>query len=363
MELENVLKSIYYDPKNPNSFSTAEKLYKAAKEELPKIALKDVKKWLSGEFTYTLHKPIRKVFKRNPIVVEDIDQQWEADLVDMQEFEKKNKGYKYQLTVIDVLSKYAWATPLKNKSGLSLVKAFEKILIESRRKPFFLRTDQGKEFLNSNFKKLLKKYDIKHFTSKDHVIKCAVVERFNRTLKGRMFKYFTSKGNRVWYNILQDLMDAYNNSKHKSIKMTPVQAVDTEAKVLFKNIYGVDNWNQLHDKTYDNAIKIGDTVRKKYETGVFDKGYYPNWSDQLYNVTADINEPVKPLYKIKDQAENELNNRMYPEQIQVVTENIYRIEKILKRRHVNGKKQLYIKWLNYPSTFNSWIDETEVKKL
>src|SRR5882757_5791252 len=121
MEIENVLTAIYYDQSNPNSYSTANKLYKAAKENLPSITLKQVKQWLSGQFTYTLHKPVRRTFKRNPIVVESIDQQWEADLVDMQEYKRVNKGFNYILTVIDVMSKYAWIEPLENKTGKCLV--------------------------------------------------------------------------------------------------------------------------------------------------------------------------------------------------------------------------------------------------
>src|SRR5882757_266855 len=216
MEIENVLSSIYYDQSNPNSYSTAQKLYKAAKQELPSITLKQVKEWLSGQFTYTLHKPVRRVFKRNPIVVECTDQQWEADLVDMQEYKRVNKGNNYILTVIDVMSKYAWAEPMKNKTGKEMVLAFNRIL-DKNRKPFYLRTDQGKEFLNKEFKALLIQHKIHHFTSRNKDIKCAIVERFNRTLKGRMFKYFTAKGIRIWYNILDDLLTAYNNSKHSSI--------------------------------------------------------------------------------------------------------------------------------------------------
>src|SRR5882757_5874802 len=121
MEIENVLSSIYYDQSNPNSYSTANKLYRASKEILPTITLKQVNDWLSGQFTYTLHKPVRRVFKRNPIVVECIDQQWEADLVDMQEYKGVNKGFNYILTVIDVMSKSAWAEPMKNKTGKCLV--------------------------------------------------------------------------------------------------------------------------------------------------------------------------------------------------------------------------------------------------
>ncbi|RWS18941.1 hypothetical protein B4U80_00593, partial [Leptotrombidium deliense] len=135
-----LLKLIYYDPKNPGAFSTAEKLFEKAKLYSPTLTLNEVKEWLSGELTYTLHKPARRHFTRNRIIVEGIDEQWQADLVDMQQFQSENNGNKYILTVIDVFSKYAWAEPVKNKSSANVVKAFTKIFKD--RIPFYLQTDK-----------------------------------------------------------------------------------------------------------------------------------------------------------------------------------------------------------------------------
>jgi hypothetical protein len=358
---DNILRAIYYDQKNPASFSSSLRLYKAAKEINPNITHSIVKDWLSGEFTYTLHKPLRKKFLRNPIIVEDIDQQWEADLVDMQEFQSQNDNYKYILTVIDVLSKYAWVVPLKDKSAKSIVEAF-KIILQGNRKPFFIRTDQGKEFVNQNFKRFIKPKDIHHFTSKNTDIKCAIVERFNRTLKGRMFKYFTSKGTRRYIDILQDLVDAYNSSYHRSIKMRPIDANDS--KVLFKNLYGVSTVEELYDKrNNDKDLEEADIVRKKYKVGVFDKSFYPNWTDQTFEIDAKTDAPVKPLYKIKDEQQNVIDQRFYPEEVQKIKENLYRVEKVIRKRKYRGKTQCLVKWLNYPDSYNSWIDESELLKL
>ena len=358
---DGLLRQLYYDQKNPASFSSAIRLYKAAKEIEPKISHKIVKDWLSGEFTYTLHKPLRKKFLRNPIIVEDIDQQWEADLVDMQEFQGQNDNYKYILTVIDVLSKYAWAVPLRDKSAKSIIEAF-KVILQGNRKPFFIRTDQGKEFVNQYFKRFLKPRDIHHFTSKNMEIKCAIVERFNRTLKGRMFKYFTSKGTRRYIDILQDLVDAYNSSFHRSIKMRPIDAKDSN--ILFKNIYGVSNIEELYNKrNKDKDLEEADIVRKQYKFNPFDKGFYPNWTDQTFEIAAKADAPIKPLYKIKDEKENIIDQRFYPEQVQKIKENLYRVEKVIKKRKFRGKTQCLVKWLNYPDSYNSWIDESELLSL
>ena len=341
MEISETLHKIYYDPKHPASFSTADKLYSSAKKIIPDLNISQVKDWLSGEFTYTLHKPIRKKFIRNPIIVEDVDQQWEADLVDMQEFKKMNKGYTFMLTVIDILSKYAWALPLKNKTGNEIVKAFKTIL-KDERKPFYLRTDRGKEFLNKSFQAFLKENNIYHFTSKNQDIKCAVVERFNRTLKSRMYKYFTSKGTRKWYDVIDDIISAYNNSEHRSIKMTPIKASSTDSRTLFNNLYSkINNFNsKFKDK---GKLEIGENVRKKYNLGPFDKSFYPNWTDEIFKIEKRTEDFIKPIYKIKDGQDNVSEIRYYPEELQRVKENLYRVEKIIKTRIIDGKKQYFIK--------------------
>ncbi|RWS20542.1 hypothetical protein B4U80_06503, partial [Leptotrombidium deliense] len=118
-----LLKNIYYNTRDSASFSSAEKLFQKAKLYSPTIKLKEVKEWLSGELTYTLHKPIRKNFKRNKIVARGVDDQWQADLVDVGKFDTQNDGNKFILTAIDVFSKFAFAEPIKNKNAVNVAKA------------------------------------------------------------------------------------------------------------------------------------------------------------------------------------------------------------------------------------------------
>ena len=333
-DIEKVLRTIYYDPSNPASFSSPENLYYAAKSLLPKLSINDVRKWLSGEFTYTLHKPIRKNFLRNKIIVEHIDQQWEADLVDMQEFKSQNNDHNYILTVIDVMSKYAFAVPLKNKKMATIVEAFKEIF-ERGRKPKFLRTDQGKEFLNSVFKKFLRNQNVFHFTSKNQTIKCAIIERFNRTLKSRMFKYFTSQGTRKWIDVLENLILAYNSNKHRSIKMTPIEASSSKNSEIFRNLYGAENLLELLKNHYDNQNELesddqleeGDIVRKQYKIGPFDKSYYPNWTDREFKIISKSSDQDIPLYRIENEEQKQEKQRFYPEEVQKITPNLYRVEK------------------------------------
>ena len=141
------------------------------------MTLASVREWLRENETYTLHKPVRYKFKRNRVIVNEIDDQWQADLVDISSLSRFNKGYKFLLTCIDVFSKYAWVVPLRNKTSSSLVNAFQSLL-DLGRSPVKLQTDQGLEFLNSPFLHLLKKPNLQFFTTNSE-LKASVINRFN----------------------------------------------------------------------------------------------------------------------------------------------------------------------------------------
>ena len=150
-----------------------------------------------------------------------IDAQWQADLADMQGIATQNGGMRYLLTVIDVFSKIAWAVPVNSKDAKAITASFGHMLtIANPRHPKRLQTDKGKEFFNSNFQTLIKRHGIQHFTSESEQ-KAAVVKRFNRTIKTRIWTYLSDRGTVRWVDIIQDLVDAYNNSRHRSIGMSP----------------------------------------------------------------------------------------------------------------------------------------------
>ena len=220
---------IYYDPRQPGSY--------AGKKAFQRVIGSPVKDWLLSQEAYTLHKPIRRNFQRRRVVVGGIDEQWQADLVDLISLKKENKNFQYLLTVIDVFSKFAWVEPLKQKTGKCLVKSFANILKKSKRSPKALQTDKGTEFVNKFFQKWLKDKKIHFFTTHNEETKACVVERFNRTLKTRTWRYFTAKNTRKYLNILQGLVHNYNPSFHRSIKRTPA-SVSLENQKVWQTLYG-----------------------------------------------------------------------------------------------------------------------------
>ena len=208
--MEKFLNKLYYD--SSTGYTGLDQLYSRAREIKPKIKKSSIKIWLEKQPTYTLHKPARRRYSRNKIIVSGIDEQFQADLVDLQSLQEHNDGFKYLLTCIDVFSKMAWAIPLKSKVSKNIITAFQEIF-SSGRKPYKLQTDAGTEFVNKEVQKYLKSEFIDFFVTKSET-KASVVERFNRTLKERMWRYFTKNNSYRYLDILPNMLENYNNSYH-----------------------------------------------------------------------------------------------------------------------------------------------------
>ena len=352
----DILTQKYYEPSDPGSFGGVNRLYRSLKEEGRPQTKAQIEEFLSNQNTYTLHKEKRHKFPRNRIITLYVDQQWAADLADMSAYARSNSGNRFILTVIDVFSKYLWLRVLKNKKPESVTTAFESILKEGR-VPTRLRTDRGTEFLNRKFAELLKTYNITHLTSTNKTYKAATVERVQRTLKGRMFRFFTRIGSHRYIDRVNDFVSGYNNSYHRTIKMTPIQALTADRQQVFRNTYGVEGLTDLFDNNKPSRIKTGDTVRIAYDRGVFDKGYWRTYSDKTAEVKDVLDRP-RPMYILKDHS-GEITRRYYPEEIQKIPEPSYRVEKVIKTRVVDGKRQYLVKFVGYPSSENSWVDNLE----
>lgn len=358
----DILKSIYYDIGRPGSLGGQKALYLIAKKQIPSLKFIDVKKWLSSQIVYTLHKPVKHKFKRNRILVERPFEQMQADLVDMKEFKNENSGFSYILTAIDIFSKKAYAIALKCKSAKHVEEAMEKIL--AKHKTFKLMTDQGLEFKNNLFSSLVKKYQILHYFTKNKTIKCSIVERFNKTLKNKMFRLFTLNGNRRFVDEIDKMVESYNNTYHRSIQMTPNQVSLDNHKIVFQNLYGVKSMREYLRKLVNPKLPTGSSVRKKYELSKLDRVYYPNWSDQIYKIYKSVPGDNKPYYFLKNERGDTIHRRFYPDEIQTVSSNIsFRVEKILAERTRSGQKEFLVKWLNHSDSDNSWIPAKNITKI
>ena len=249
----------------------------------------------------------------------------------MQQFSRWNKGNKYLLMVIDVFSKYGWIVPLKDKKGQTITTAFQSIF-KGGRKPKYLWTDKGSEFYNKNFNDLLNKHNITLYSTENEE-KSSVVERWNRTIKNKMWKKFTAQGNTMYLDILPEILKQYNNSKHSSIKMTPTEASKkkNEGTVYF-NLHG--NLKQLSSKP---KFQVGDKVRiSKYKRKVFDKGYTENWTEEVFIIDK-IQYTTPITYKLKDLNNEEIKGSFYEPELLKAEQEILRIDKVIRRNY--KKKQ------------------------
>ena len=360
------LSKLYHDPKDPGSLGGVERLARRARELGITKNREIIKEFLASERAYSYHKPVRKRFGRNKTIVAGIDSQWQADLADVKTIADENDGVNFLLTCIDVFSKFAWVIPIKDKSAKEMIAALKKLFESSAgRKPATLQTDKGTEFLNKQVQNLLTKtYGIEHFSTFGEK-KAAVVERFNRTLKERIWRYFTSSKTKRYLDVLSQIVASYNSSVHRSIRMRPCEVNSSNEPLVWRRLYG----NGEGDSTKKSKVakyNKGDTVRINKWKGDFAKGYEPNWTEEEFNlVDSEMKQQPHRLYKLEDHSGEEIEGKFYREQIQKVTPSQeYIVEKVLAKR-TNPKtkvKEVLIKWEGWPEKFNCWISEGNLNK-
>ena len=200
-------------------------------------------------------------------------------------------------------SKYAFVVPLKDKKGISATNGFNKIIKQSGRKPNKTWVDQGSEFYNHVFKRWLSRNNIIMYSTYNEG-KSVVAERFIRTLKNKLYKNMTAAGKNVYYDVLDDIVNEYNNTKHNTIKMKPKDVGNNNKKVYI----GENNEKR-------NRFKVGDRVRISKFKNIFAKGYTPNWSREIFIVNK-INDTVPYTYNIKDINDEEIIGSFYDRELQ-----------------------------------------------
>ena len=277
-----------------------------------------------------LHKPIIRKFKKRKVYSAFKDNIWGTDLEDMQLLSKYNKGIRFLLCVIDIFSKYAWFVPLKDKKGISIVKAFQSILKQAKRKPNKILVDKGSEFYNAYLKKWLRDNDIVMYSTHNEG-KSVVAERFIRTLKSKIYKYMTSISNNVYIDKLDDIVDEYNNTYHTTIKMKPTDVKD--------NTY-INADKKVNNK--DPKFNVGDHVRMSKYKNIFAKRYIPNWNKEVFFIKK-VKNTVPWTYVINDLNGEEITGTFYEKELQKKNQEEFRIEKVIRRK---GDK-LHVKWKGY----------------
>lgn len=296
-----------------------------------------------------LHREARKNFRRRHVEMRSICDTIQADLVEMLPYAKDNRGMKYILVVINIFSKKAYARALLDKSGNVVARAMDSILKEINHPIKNLHVDMGKEFYNKQMNTILDKYHIKMYSTFS-AKKASIVERLNRTLKSKMWKRFSLNGSYKWVNLLQSLIDEYNNTKHATIKMKPNDVKKNNEKNLLTTVY---NRSWFIKPITKPKFQVGDTVRLSKYKHIFEKGYTPNWTTEEFKI-KEIQYTNPITYKLIDLNDVDVKGSVYTEELQLVKNpGLYLVERILKR---DGDR-VFVKWLGFDNSHNSWIYE------
>jgi len=397
-QLEKLLKKIYETPSHEGSFTAANQLKRVLKTKYKKnVSIDDIKEWLTGQRSYTYHKRVRHNFPGNPIIAHFTDDQWDSDLMFLPDLAKFNDGFKIALVCVDVVSRFAWVEPMKTKHGEATTRAMKEILKRSSpRIPSRLHTDKGKEFFNSNFKALMKEKEIEHFATSTDRSKAAIAERFNRTLKEKIYKFLDSNpSNNRYLDVLQDLVDSYNNTVHSSIKMKPAEVSSENEATALWNLYheywtdekddvndapkckpsgsakfqykGTRDHKQVRDKNVKNLLAIGDKVRLAGKKNPFNKAYKGLWTEELFSISKIHRRHPYFVYEVQEADGEPLDGVFYREELQKVkppeTADYWQVEKVIRKRKIKGSNETeyLVKWFGYADKYNTWVPESNMK--
>jgi hypothetical protein len=353
---------------NEASFTSPEKLRLALNKKYGyKLQRQKILDALNELRSYSLHRQNITNFEKNPTVGRDPNYQWQMDITFFPDLAEKDNAL---LVAIDIVSKKIDAKPLKNKKGLTVTEATEKMLRKAEpNTPEKIQTDHGKEFENRHFRALMKKYNIKHFMTRTNSLqKAAVVERVNRTIKEKLYRVLDANPHleNKWHTLIDPLVNSYNGTYHSAIKMAPNDVDVSNTGVVLNNLYG-KYWAKDR-KWKPPKFNIGDYVRISSERHPFSKAYRGKWKEELFEIHKIKFALPNNMYLLKDWNGEHVAGAFYPAELQKVpfqgrTEHIFQIEKIVGSRIRNGKKEVKVRWAGYSPTDDTWEPADNITKL
>ncbi|KAL3104354.1 hypothetical protein niasHS_001201 [Heterodera schachtii] len=335
--IEKVLERLYNDPKSPAAFAGVDRLWLEAKKELGnKIRKNDVKHYLEGHRTYTLMRPRRINFSRARTTAAGFMTDCQVDLADFQALSRHNSGNRYLMVVIDVLSKRIFVTPLRTKKSEDMVEGFKRVFSTMPMKPHRIFSDKGTEFRNQQLKKLFDEEEVEKYESTHSEKKAALAERAIRQIKNRVYRYFAQTKTLNWVDVIDQIVDGINKSPSRVHGMRPIDVNFKNSQQIWQKMFGEDQHRALFGKHRKRAKFVpGQTVRMSIAKGQFEKGYIPNYGDEILEIDA-VKSHMKPMrYKVRDSKGEKFKGFFYPEELAPVrkdAETTYRIERVFRKR-------------------------------
>lgn len=299
-----------------------------------------------------LQAKVNRKFQLRKVVTFEVNEIWSCDLADVSSLKDANDGNAFILVCVDVFSRFVRCAPLKNKSAISVLHAFESFDTHPKK----IWVDQGKEFYNNLMKKYCQERDIVMYSTSG-VHKSVYAERFNRTLKDWLSKYFISNNTYNWLGILQELVDTYNNRVHSTTGVAPVDAIDPEN---YMNVY-VNNIKYRAEKVKEqkrqdkNDLHIGDYVRTSRVKGVFEKGYHSNWTEEVFVITHVIDSTPK-TYKIAEAFDGTpIEGSFYRSELQKTSDprSVDLRAEVIKEDKKNKRNKIH--YIGFPDKYDEWV--------
>ena len=352
------MEQTYRQPGHPAAFSGETQLLRHYPKE-------NAKHFLSTVDSYTRHRAAKKPRFRNPVYVYDTRELIQVDLADVGALADYNSNTKFLLLAIDTFSRKAWLKPLVSKSGLVVTAAMRSILDEmGEKKVIRILTDNGKEFLNAPFQSLLKKYNIRHNTSTSEV-KAPHIERFTGTLKRLMHMYMTENETRKYLDQLDALLITYNSRWHRAIDMTPNEADKPEHRDKVIAILNRKRYGPIAQRRgkIDPQFKIGDIVRLRIHGSVFRKGHEETFTGEMFRIKNVLNNLPITQYEVETYNGDEvIKGSFYASELQLCSNPLFKVEKVISTRRRNGQLQHFVKWLHFDDQYNEWINASDIEQ-
>ena len=354
------LQNVYFTPKSPGSFGSVQKVWKHIRED-GVVSLNELKQWLLEQDEFTSYRSYKQKFRRPRVVVPYVDAVWGTDVAHMTQFAKDNDNFGYFVVFIDLFSRFAFASPLKTLKGVEMKATLQELFTKGKCEKLF--SDRGTEYVNKVVENYLKSENVQHYTSLNEK-KVAHAERLIKNIKKKLFKYMNYKNTRRWVDVLEPFIQAYNNTYHRTIQMTPAEARKSDSYTVWTNQYEQPRRKARRVAKPRNKslyrFKIGDRVKLLALRKPFDREYQQAFTTEVFTIIDRAIKDGIDVYSIKDELNKPILGKFYANELTrviVPDDKTYKIEKVLKRRTRNGRKEIYVKWLGYNNSFNSWVED------
>jgi Integrase core domain/Chromo (CHRromatin Organisation MOdifier) domain len=354
-----MLKHNWINKNKKYAFSGISKIYEHYKGA---ISQREIQDQLSQIQTYSRHKEGKKITNHNPFFVHKVNEMWQLDIMYLPDYKKESKGYKYLLCVLDVFSRKLFIRKLKQKDTNTVIRKFDSILEESKKEPEKIVVDKGSEFKSEVFQKFCEYLGIKLIFTYNET-KAAHVERAQRSFQNILYRLLEEHQTRDFLRFLKDTLHIYNNRKNRITGFSPNFAYQEKNHDLISaNLE--KKYNEKIKTKKKPRFKEGDFVRIREVKTAFSRGYHPNFTEEIFKVKKVLLNLPFPRYILSDYTgEEEIKGSFYSNEITLVNLDTFKVEKVLKKKREKGRTLVLVKWLGYPSSQNSWVDSTWIKKL